>query len=139
MLWLKRLVILLAVGVIGFLAWSWFAGPLRAKRDIAEFAQMMESCTPFDQPYKTLIGGYDMHRAVKGPEEGACRVTMSTTSPKILSCAFASSDMPDLAASFARQADAIGFFGSTSIQIDTNSTDPLTTAMNSPACALVDP
>jgi len=138
MKWLKRLVILLLLVVIGFLGWSWQFGPMRMKRDISEFAKNMESCTPFSQDYNAGFGGYIMNRAVLGPVDETCGVTMDTLSPQVIQCAFAKADMTELAAAFARQADNIGLFGIKSLTIDTQSTDPLQQAMNSPACKLIE-
>ncbi len=139
MIWLRRLLILLVLLVLGFFAWSWFDGPIRAKRDIVAFAKSMESCTPLDQTYREVIGRTRMHRAVIGPKDGACEVVMDTTSPKVLRCAFPMEDLPAIATAFASQANWIGMFGGTRLNIDTSSTDPLYEAMNGPACELVDP
>jgi len=139
MIWFKRLVILLLLVAIGFLGWSWQFGPMRMKRDINDFAKNMESCAAFDQDFRNAFNGETMNRAVLGPVDDTCGVRMDTLSPQVMQCAFAMEDMPELAAAFARQADNIGFFGGMRLIIDTQSTDPLQQAMNSPACEFTDP
>lgn len=136
MIWVKRLVIVLVLVVIGFLGWSWQYGPMRVKRDISAFAMNMESCTPYNQDFKDPLSGKIMNRAVIDPEDDTCEIRMQTYSPEVLHCVFAMEDMPELAAAFAAHADNIGFFGGMHIKIDTNSPDPLQRAMNSPDCTL---
>ncbi len=137
MIWVKRIGAVLLLAVVGFLVWSWLAGPIRAKRDIAEFAGAMQDCTVLDQDYKNALNGVTMNRAVEGPEGETCKVRMDIYGPQYMYCKFPMQIMPDLAASFAAGSKNIGFFGGFSLVIDTNSDDPLYLAMNSPACELM--
>lgn len=138
MIWIKRLVVLLLLVVAGFLVWSWLVGPIRMKRDISNFAKMMNGCTDFSQDFTDPFSGKFMNRAISGSEGDTCKLTMQTYSPLSLQCEFAKEDMPELARAFAMRARNIGFFGMTQMRISTENPDALQQAMNSPACKLIE-
>ena len=138
MIWSKRLVVLLILAAAGFLAWSWTVGPIRMKRDISNFAIMMNSCTDFSQDFTDPFSGKFMNRAIAGSEGDTCKLTMQTYSPLSLQCEFAMEDMPELARAFGKRAGNIGYFGEMQIQMSTENPDALQQAMNSPACKLIE-
>ena len=138
MKWIKRLVVLLLLVVAGFLAWSWTVGPIRMKRDISNFAKMMDSCTDFSQDFKDPFTGKFMSRSVSGSQGDTCKLTIQTYSPMSLQCEFAKEDMPELARAFAMRAHNISFFGGMQMQMSTENPDALQQAMNSPACKLIE-
>lgn len=135
---LKALVIVVLIVVIGFFGWNWFLGPLKAKRQIAQYAAAMSSCTPIEQTVTAMLGGLTLTRSVSGPDGDTCAIEMQTPAPfpEFLVCALPPDEMPVLAADFLRQNDNIGLFGMTSLRIDINADDPLQAAMNSPACEI---
>lgn len=137
MVWIKRVLLLVVVTGLGFLAWSYVAGGLKMKRDYWDFAEAMESCTPLQQSW--TFKGHPFSRSVKGVESETCVIDMSTPSPQMLECKFAMAEMPVLAESFARQAENIDLIGMARLHIDINSDDPYFVALNSDACRLVDP
>jgi hypothetical protein len=138
MIWIKRLGVVLLLAVIGFLVWSWQAGPMRVKRDISGFAEMMQSCTDFSQDFKDPFSGQTMNRAISGLDGDTCGITMQTYSPQSLHCEFAKEDMPELARAFGMRAENIGFFGGMQMSLSTENPDALQQAMNSPACKLIE-
>lgn len=129
------LIAILAV-VAGFLAWNWFFGPLKAKRQFAEYTDAMASCTPLDQTVTALTRGLTLTRSVKGPDGDLCGIELQIPAPfpEFLVCDLPRDRMPVLAASYLKQNDNIGLFGITGVQIDLGSDDPMQAAMNSPAC-----
>lgn len=138
MIWLKRALILVLVLVIGFFAWNWFFGPLKAKRQFAAYTEAMSDCRPLEQTVTAMTGGRTLSRSVRGPHGATCGIEMQTPAPfpEFLVCDLPLDQMPVLAADYLRQNDNIGLFGITRVQIDINSDDPMTAAMNSPACRI---
>lgn len=135
---LKALLVIVVLAVVAFFVWNWFFGPLKAKRQGAQFADAMESCTPVDQTLTALTGGQTLTRAVKGRKDGNCRFEIQALSPNpmFMVCEVPLDQMPALAESFRKQNANIGLFGITRMQIDTESEDPMQTVMNSDACQL---
>ena len=138
MVWIKRLLVVALVTIAALSAWSYFMGGLKMQRDIAIFATAMEDCSPLSQEMGEPIPGIRAFRAILGREGDACRIEMSTTTPQVLDCRWPMEDMAAIAASFARQADLIDFFGGTRLVIDTSSDDPFYTALNNGSCDLVE-
>ncbi len=132
----KVLLIVVLIAVIAFFGWNWFFGPLKAKRQFAEFAEAMSTCTPLDQTITAMMRGRTLTRSVKGPDDTTCGIEMQTPAPlpEFLVCNLPLDQIPVLAASFLRQNDNIGLFGITGVQIDINSDEPMQVAMNGPAC-----
>lgn len=135
---LKLILAAVLVGVIGFLVWNWFFGPLKAKRQFAAYTEAMATCTPLEQTVTALTRGLTLHRSVKGPDGDTCGIEMQTPAPfpEFLVCDLPLDQMPQLAASYLKQNDDIGLFGITGVQIDINSDDPMSVAMNSEACRI---
>ena len=135
---LKRLLIVFLIGVIGFFGWNWSFGPLKAKRQFAQYAAAMSTCTPLEQTVTAMMRGMGLTRSVGGPDGDTCGIEMQTLAPfpEFLVCDLPLDQMPVLAADFLRQNDNIGLFGITGVQIDINSDAPMQAAMNSPACEI---
>ena len=133
---IKGLLIVVLIAVIGFFGWNWFFGPLKAKRQLAEFTEAMSTCAPLNQTLTALTGGLTLSRSVKGPDGENCGIEMQTPAPfpEFLVCNLPLDQMPVLAADYLRQNDNIGLFGITGMQIDTSSNNPMQAAMNSAAC-----
>lgn len=134
MIWVKRGVSLLIIAAIGFLCWSWFAGPLKVKRDIRTLGAHMQSCTPLEQLNKNLFTGEDYTTAVVGPGEETCQVDFQSYRNDWVVCHFPLSEMEVIGASYADQAENIGFWGSVRIRYSSSDPTPLQAAMNTPAC-----
>lgn len=135
---LRGLLVVVLIAVIGFFGWNWFFGPLKAKRQFAQYAEAMSTCTPTEQTVTAMMRGLTITRAVLGPDGDTCGIEMQTLAPfpEFLVCDLPLDQMPVLAADFLRQNDNIGLFGITGVQIDIGSDDPMQVAMNSPACRI---
>ncbi len=138
MKWIKRILAVILLAIAAFFVWNWFFGPLKAKRQYAQFSRAMASCTPLDQTVTAMMRGLSLTRSVKGADGETCGIEMQALAPEptFLVCDLPLDQMPELAASFLRQNDNIGLFGITRVYIDIDSDDPWQVAMNSPACRL---
>ncbi|HHL20482.1 MAG TPA: hypothetical protein ENJ52_03025 [Aliiroseovarius sp.] len=138
MKWVKRILAVVLLVIAAFFIWNWFFGPLKAKRQYAQFAKAMASCTPLEQTVTAMLRGLTLTRSVKGPDGDTCGVELQTPAPfpQFLVCDLPLDQMPELAASFLKQNDNIGPFGITRVYIDIASDDPWQVAMNSAACRI---
>ncbi len=134
MVWLKRILILVVILAIGWLGWNWQFGPMRWKRDIRTFADVISTCTPYDQTYLNALTGDPMDQSVVGETDGLCEVRMATLGPEVLVCKLDAETRPVFAEGFGAQADNISFFGSIKFRYSSSDPDPLTQIMNSEAC-----
>ena len=135
---LKALLVIVVLAIIAFFVWNWFFGPLKAKRQYAQYSEAMASCTPLEQTVTAMLNGLTLTRSVKGPSGDTCKIEMQTLAPfpQFLVCDLPLAQMPEIAKSFLKQNDNIGLFGTTRVHIDISSDDPWQAAMNSPACRI---
>lgn len=122
------------VGVFAWLAWNYFAGPLRHQREMHAFADKLEGCEVFSEPVFTYVSKSSLEYRIDGPENGRCAVRMETAGPHEIRCAFALADLPVIANGFRDLADSVDMFGGYTYQFDSSNPDPLTKALNSNAC-----
>ena len=131
---IKILVSLVIAAAVGWLAWNYFAGPLRYQRDMHAFADALESCEVFSEPVFMYVGGQNLQHTVNGAADGKCGMRMQTPGPIDVQCSFAIDQLPIMAQGFRDLADAVDMFGGYQFHYDSNNPDPLTEALNSDAC-----
>lgn len=120
--------------VIGFFVWSYFAGPLKHRRDMHAFADSVRQCEASTHDIWMSVSGQTLEYAVGGRHDGACSVRLETSGPHVVHCRFASEDLPKISQGFDDMADAIGLFGGYTVRISSSDPDPLTQALSSSAC-----
>lgn len=136
MTWLKRILILIVIAAIGFFAWNWAFGPIKAKRQIVQFAAAMETCEPLEQTVTFMSRGNPKTHSVKGQDGDMCVFEVQTAAPfpEFIVCTLPMAEMPVIAESYGKQGDNIGIFGGVRFTMSTESQDPYFLALNSPAC-----
>lgn len=130
----KPLVLVVVAVATVFFTWNYFAGPLKYRRDMQSFADLIENCEPGSLPIKSVIGGMVLDHSVGGRRNGGCEVTIETIGPHVMHCTFPVEQLAMLAKGFSDMGQAVGIFGGTSLRVSTSNPDPFTDALNSDAC-----
>ena len=130
----KVFVVVVTVAVAAFFVWNYLAGPLKYRRDMQTFADLVENCDSGSLPIRSVIGGMVAEHTVVGRRDGRCALRIETMGPHVLHCSFPSDQLGVLAKGFSDMGQAVGIFGGTNIRISTSNPDPLTEALNSDAC-----
>lgn len=125
---------LVVAAALAWLAWNYFAGPLRYKREMHAFADSLEVCEAFSETVFMYLGNQSLLHTVEGASEQKCGMRMETPGPDVVSCSFALSDLPAIAQGFRDLANSVDMFGAYTYQYDSSDPDPLTQALNSEAC-----
>ncbi len=131
-------VVIALLALVFFYSVGAFSG-FRVKRELATFANALESCKPFTQDYLVPVLGQTMARSVEGESEDGCIAKFSALGAAAIRCDISRQDLPEITMYFRKQAEATPYFDlSPGMAISYNSgeeMDPLMTLYNSPSCA----
>lgn len=130
----KSIASTIALLVIGFLFWNYFAGPLKHRRDMHAFADSVSRCEASTHDIWMSVTGQTLVYAVDGQQDGLCNVRLETSGPHVVHCEFPPEDLARISQGFDDMADNIGLFGGYTVRISTSDPDPLSQALNSSAC-----
>ncbi|MDJ0759461.1 MAG: hypothetical protein QNJ19_08675 [Woeseiaceae bacterium] len=134
----KPMASVVVIAVAGFFVWNYFAGPLKYRRDMQSFADLVENCEAGSLAINAGIGGGALEHTVEGRRDDRCAVRMDITGPYVIRCAFPVEQLSVLAQGFSDLGKAVGIFGGATIRISTSNPDPLTKALNSDACETIE-
>ncbi len=132
--------VILALLILGFFYYIGAFSGFRVKKELASFADALETCTPFAQDYLVPVLGQTMARSVQGESENGCAVTFSAFGAAAIQCTIPQDTLPKITAYFRNQAKATPYFDMfPGMEVNYNSSaemDPLMALYSSPACVV---
>ncbi len=132
---IKVAVALVVVAIAAFLAWNYFAGPLKDRRDFRELGASIANCEPYTQTVRYSNTGERLTNDVLGEDDdGQCVVHLQSAGTEVIRCTLKREQWQILGESYAGYAENIGFFGGYRFRYSSSEPDPFSAILNSTAC-----
>ena len=132
--------IILALLILGFFYYIGAFSGFRVKKELASFADALETCTPFAQDYLVPAIGQTMARSIEGESDGGCMAQFAAIGASAIRCDIPQDSLPEISSYFRKLGEATPYFDMfPGMQITYDSSaemDPLMALYSSPACTI---